>query len=150
MKACAKITSIMVMALVLLFALTAVSISQDNGQVLVIANKSLDLSSISKDQVQLLFTKKISEINGKTITIVLLRKGGLHEAFVSQLVKKSVAQYDRYWRNALFTGSPPVPVMLETEEEMVGYVNSTKDTIGYAQAVDQGKYSNIQIVTVGN
>ena len=93
----------------------------------VIANVSVTVSQVSSGELKgVLLVTRTSLADGAHVEPVLLRSGGVHEAFVKALTGKTVAGLDNYYRSLVFTGKGAMPKMLASDEEMVAYVKATR------------------------
>ena len=143
-----RVVALTITGLFFIIFSASMSFAQESYDVVIIGNKSLNTSSISENDLKLIFTKKISELNGHPVTIALLSKGNIHAEFVKMYLNRSATQYDRFWKKALFSGSPPLPLIVSTEAEMLRYVNYTEGAIGYVGTIDQVKYPDIRVLSV--
>lgn len=101
------------------------------AEVVVIANKNVSETSMSKDKVKQIFLGKVVKWqDGSRIRFVTL-KGDSHKSFLKEYIHRSEAQYKTYWKKILFTGKGSMPKSFDTEQEMAQYVANTKGAIGY-------------------
>ena len=101
------------------------------ADVVVIANKNVSETSMSKDKVKQIFLGKVVKWqDGSRIHFVTL-KGDSHKSFLKEYIGRSEAQYKTYWKKILFTGKGSMPKSFDTEQEMAQYVANTKGAIGY-------------------
>jgi ABC-type phosphate transport system substrate-binding protein len=106
-----------------------------DGNVVIIANKSVPVSSITSATLKLIYLgKKNTWSDGSVIVPVTLQSGGTHEAFLSQFIEKSSSQYSSFWKQAIFTGEGTPPRSFATMSELVSYVANTPGAIGYVTA----------------
>ena len=106
-----------------------------DGNVVIIANKSVPVSSITSATLKLIYLgKKNTWSDGSVIVPVTLQSGGTHEAFLSQFIEKSSSQYSSFWKQAIFTGEGTQPRSFATMSELVSYVANTPGAIGYVTA----------------
>ncbi len=105
------------------------------GDVVIIANKDVPISSIGGGELKKIFIAKKTEWdNGSNIDFVTLDRGDVHKAFLRTYLSKSPSQYQRYFRTLVFTGKGTAPQSFATEGELVSYVSSTSGAIGYVSA----------------
>jgi ABC-type phosphate transport system substrate-binding protein len=103
--------------------------------VIVIANSSVKVSSVTSDDLKGIFlTTKTSLANGGHVEPVLLRSGAVYQAFVKQYVGKTAATLENYYRGLVFSGKGTMPQMLASDAEVVEYVAKTKGAIGYVSS----------------
>jgi ABC-type phosphate transport system substrate-binding protein len=122
-----KKTIFIAAAMVLIYAL-----SLQAGTVIVIANKGVASSSVSRDEIQRMFLgKKTTWENGKKVVPVDQKGGRVQSGFLAEILKKTEAQYDSYWKQAVFTGVGLPPKSFETDAEVVQFVEKTDGAVGY-------------------
>jgi hypothetical protein len=119
-----------IMAMVLPFASAA-----DAGEIVVIANKDVPLTSIDGDVLKNIFlAKKTQWDNGHKIDFVTLKCCDIQKDFLKTYLKKTPTQYQRYFRTLIFTGKGKAPRTLTTGAEVVSYVSNSKGAIGYVSS----------------
>jgi hypothetical protein len=113
---------------VLLFA----SASVRAADVKIIANDSVQASSVSPDELKRVFllTKNSLE-DGSRAEPVLLKGGAAHEAFLREFLGKTDSALQTYYRSLVFTGKASMPKTVSTDAEVVSFVVRTKGAIGY-------------------
>jgi ABC-type phosphate transport system substrate-binding protein len=115
--------------------LLASTLSAADGNVAIIANKSVPVSSITSATLKLIYLgKKNTWSDGSAIVPVSLQSGGIHEAFLGQFIEKSSSQYSSFWKQAIFTGEGTPPRSFATSSELVSYVANTPGAVGYVAA----------------
>jgi ABC-type phosphate transport system substrate-binding protein len=103
-----------------------------HAQVVIIANSSVSASSISKTELRDIFTGASTSLsNGKQVTPVLLRQGGVQDEFLSLYIGKTDSGFRAGWRSILFSGQGAMPKTLDSEAAVVEYVARTPGAIGY-------------------
>ena len=103
--------------------------------VMVICNKSVPESSLTKSELRNIFLGKKQEWStGDSIIPVTLKKGEAHKAFCKIYLIKSPSQFIAYWKKMLFTGKGMIPKSFDNEKEMVDFIATTKGAIGYVSA----------------
>jgi ABC-type phosphate transport system substrate-binding protein len=107
------------------------------AEVVIIANPSVSINSISKDELKEIFTGKlVTWNNGQAIKPALLTKGEAHEEFIQDYVGKTTNQFTTYWRKMIFTGQGIQPLTFNTPGEVIEYVAKTPGAIGYVSPSD--------------
>ena len=102
------------------------------GELVVIANKDVPVSSIYSDDLKNIFLAKKSQWgNGEKIEFVTLKSGPAHEGFMKTYLQKTPSQFQRYFRTLVFTGKGKAPRSFSTEAEVVSFVSNTGGAIGY-------------------
>jgi ABC-type phosphate transport system substrate-binding protein len=98
----------------------------------VIANSSVNTSSVSADELKGVFLATKSSLgDGSHVEPVLEKGGPAHEAFVKEYLGKTDAALQTYYRSLVFTGKASMPKTLGADAEVVAYVAKTKGAIGY-------------------
>jgi ABC-type phosphate transport system substrate-binding protein len=102
------------------------------GDVLIISNKSVSAESLTSDDVKKIFVgKKTRWDDNKKINFVILENDGIHKDFLREYVKRTPAQYRRFWKKQVFTGKGRRPISFKVEKDMIEYVANTSGAIGY-------------------
>jgi len=128
---------------VLFFAVASCASAAD---VLVIVNKGVVASSISKDDLKRVYLgKKTRWDNGDKINFCLI-KTGLLKTFVSDYVGSSVSHYFKYWKKQVFTGKGHMPPFYGKDDDVVKFVAGTKGAIGFVPA--GSNTDSVKVITV--
>lgn len=75
--------------------------------------------------------KKTRWEDGETVVPVMLRSGALHADFVEDLLDRTAARFETYWKQAVFTGRGIPPRAFDDERELLAYVAATPGAVGY-------------------
>lgn len=97
----------------------------------VIAHPSVPVSSISNDELRRVYLLTKTSLGGSHVEIVLSKRGAAHAEFLRTVVSKTDGTLKTYYRQMIFTGTGFMPVMCDSEDEVVAYVAKTKGAIGY-------------------
>lgn len=117
------------------------------GDVLIITNKSVPASSISKVDIKKIFTgKKTRWENDQKINFIIQQGGSTHEQFLRTYVQRTPAQYSRYWKKQVFTGKGRRPTTVSTDEAVIEYVAGTEGAIGYIST--ESATSKVNIISI--
>ncbi len=101
------------------------------GDVIIIANKDVQDSSLSiKDIKEIFLGKKVKWSDNQKVHFILSDDASLHEAFLDKYVKRSGKQFKMYWKKMVFSGKGKKP-KTKSQVEIIEYVKSTKGAIGY-------------------
>ena len=101
----------------------------------VIANASVQETSISADELKGIFLiTKSSLHDGTHVEPVLLKGGAVHASFIKEYLGKTDSALETYYRSLVFTGKGSMPKILATDAEVEAYVAKTKGAIGYVSA----------------
>jgi len=101
------------------------------ADVVIIGNKDIPESSLSKTDIQNIFLGKKTKLGSTKIAFVILKSGDVHENFLKVYLSRTPAQYKKYWKKIVFTGKGKAPKSLKTEEALVEHVKNTEGAIGY-------------------
>ncbi len=114
-------------ALLLMFAFPAWS-----QEVALIVHPDTPIEHLSKKELQKIYmNRKNFWENGTTIKAASLKKGSLHEQFLTDLVRKTEQQYSTYWKRMIFTGKGNPPKSFDSSQEVMAFVAATPGAIGY-------------------
>ena len=117
------------------------------GDVIIIANKNAPASSMSKEDIRIVFlAKKDQWDNGQKIDFVILQDCPEHADFLMKYLKKTSSQFQRYFKTLIFTGKGRAPRAFKTEKELVAYVAATEGAIGYVSTGTD--ISSVRVLTV--
>jgi ABC-type phosphate transport system substrate-binding protein len=117
------------------------------AEVIVIANSGVPVDSIDKNSLRDIFLgKKAFWDKDNKIVVTILKKGAIHEEFLTKYVGKTSAQFQAYWNKLLYTGTGTPPVSFNTEQELVDYVSRNKGAVGYIDA--QTPHKNVKVIRV--
>lgn len=101
----------------------------------IIANPSVEVSSITVEQLRMIYLRVKGTLNGGgRLEPVLLRSGPAHQTFLREYIGRSGPALETYYRSLLFSGKASVPEFLPNEAAMIDYVARTKGAIGYVSA----------------
>lgn len=110
----------------------ASSSEQSEMDIIIIGNKKLPVDTLTANDIKDIFQrKKTLWDDGKKITIALLEGGRTHQEFIRQYIRKTPAQYHRYWRKQVFAGRGVPPISFRSEESLMSHVALTQGAIGY-------------------
>lgn len=102
------------------------------GEVIVVANKSVPDSQLTKDDVKAIFLgEKTKWSNDTKIIFVLLKTPELHEKFIKDYIGKSPSQFDNFWKQQIFTGKGKMPETFNDEKVLLDYLVKTDGAIAY-------------------
>ena len=104
---------------------------EQTAGIVIIGNKNISESSLSKTDIQNIFLGKKTKLGGTKITFVILKSGNVHESFLKEYLSRTPAQYNKYWKKMVFTGKGKAPKVFKTEEDLVEHVQNTEGAIGY-------------------
>jgi TonB family protein len=98
----------------------------------VIANSSVQATSISASDLKSVYLEEKSSLAGSGHVEPVLAKGGpAHDAFLKQVLRRTDSDLQMYYRSLVFTGRGSVPRTLDSDQAVIAYVAKTRGAIGY-------------------
>ncbi len=124
------------LVLLLLFPVLLLGMSLSGGagasDIVIIANPGVTADSLSREAISDIYQgHKGKWENGRTIRVVMLKKGATHERFSEEVVGLSTANLKKLWKKVIFSGSGTPPKILRSEDKCVEYIAATDGAIGY-------------------
>ena len=117
------------------------------GDVFIIAHKSVPVSSITKGEIKKIFIGKMTRWpDDKKINFVTMDPGETHNKFLQNYIKRTPAQYNRYWKKQVFTGKGRKPKSFKTDKGVARYVASTEGAIGYVS--DKNVANEVKVLSI--
>lgn len=136
---CKKTTRISLVCAVGLFLLIAGVLPPGavRAEVVVIANTSVSVDSVSSEDLKKIFTGKLVVWNdGHSIKPAILADGQTHQTFIRNYIGKTTDQFRTYWRRMIFTGQGIQPRTFSKVSDLIEYVTETPGAVGYISASD--------------
>jgi len=127
-------------SLVLVICLTVVALvstraSSSISTVVVIVHPELTIDTLAVEELQLMYLGKRSRWPDDTkVKPGLIKSGALHESFVSDVLDRTPAKFNRYWKQLVFTGKGVPPKSFVSEDALIEYVRATPGSIGYVSS----------------
>ncbi len=117
------------------------------GDLVIIANRSVPVSEMSKTDIQNIYLgkKKVWD-NGMKVVVTALSDGDVADAFLKDYVKKNSNTFNTYWKKQVFTGGGKPPESFQKEKDLAEYVSTTKGAVGYVSS--QSVSDNVKIILV--
>jgi ABC-type phosphate transport system substrate-binding protein len=101
----------------------------------VIANGGAPGAAVSMSDLKAMFLgDKTTWSNGAAVKIVVLEDGAAHKAFLQEVLGKTPAQFDSYWKKLVFTGKAGTPRSFADPAALAAYVAKEPGAIGYVPA----------------
>jgi ABC-type phosphate transport system substrate-binding protein len=114
-------------------AMMASAVPARAADFIVIAHPGVPDGSLSREDVRAVFLgDKTTWSDGKPIKIVVLEEGASHKAFLREVLGKTPAQFDTYWKKMVFTGKAAIPKTCGDTQELLDFVARQPGAIGYA------------------
>jgi len=121
--------------------LLAVTTAQAQAGVVVIGHAGL--GKLKTATIQRIYTGKIIEIDGISITPVNIHPGQLHDQFLHDFLNLDSDKYAAYWTVRRYIGKGVPPMVLNTAEEVKHFVQSTPGAIGYIDESQANEQLNV-------
>lgn len=91
-----------------------------------------ELPKLDNVTIRKLFTGRLIEIGGTTVTVVNAAPGSvLRKHFLAEFLNQDEEKYTAYWTVRKFIGLGSPPRELPSSAAIIGYVQSTPGAIGY-------------------
>lgn len=139
----------MKLILLLYFSMNLAYLAADPalGQVAVIVNKSVSVDSASPDQIADIYRLKVRKWeDGHTIVLYNLKRKKAVKSHFYKLINENSLNLKKLWMRLQLTGEALPPKGLDTEEEVVKRVASTRGAIGF---VSKAKVSDeVKVIAV--
>jgi len=115
----------------------------------IVVSASNPITSLSREQASKLFLKKTPTwADGREVVPVDLPEGSaVREAFTRSVLHKSVAAVKSYWQQQIFSGRGVPPTERPTDGEVLSYVRSNPNAIGYVSSTAP-LGGSVKVVTV--
>lgn len=139
--------SCLIKALILLMVLLLPMPSMA-GEVVLIANADLPVSSMTRGEVKQIFLGKKTTLenwSGK-IVFAVQQKTDAARLFLNEYLGKNTYQYNIYWKKRVFAGKGNAPLTFSSDQEVLAFVSKTTGAIGYVSAGTA--VGNVKIVQV--
>jgi hypothetical protein len=118
--------------LILLLGLAGACCLARAQDVVVVANRHVQISQISSGDLRDIFTGVRSRFpDGSPAVPVTLKGGPAHEVFLKNHVGKGPEEFRTLWRKAVFTGQGAMPRAFDSEAALLEYVAATPGALGY-------------------
>jgi ABC-type phosphate transport system substrate-binding protein len=105
------------------------------AEYVVIANGAAPGAAVSVVDLKAMFLgDKTTWGNGAAVKIVVLEDGAAHKAFLQEVLGKTPAQFDSYWKKLVFTGKAGAPKSFADPVALAAYVAKEPGAIGYVPA----------------
>ena len=120
-----------------LFFSSGLLFAQDSSkEFVVIVNKSNSVKSLSKSQVSRMFLKKVfTWKDGEPVKPIDLVPGSkVRQAFSQDIHGRNVYSIKNYWQQMIFAGRDAPPLEKNTDAEIIDYVKSNPNAIGYVSS----------------
>jgi hypothetical protein len=122
--------------LILLLGLVGCWSAASAQDVVLVANKGVQISVISAADLRAIFLgTKTRFADGSRAVPVFLKGGPVHEVFLRNHVGESPDEFRARWQKAVFTGQGAMPKMFDSESALLLYVAATPGALGYVSRI---------------
>ena len=133
--------------LILLLGLVGCWSAASAQDVVLVANKGVQISEIKNADLRAIFTgEKTRFADGSHAVPVTLKGGAVHEVFLTKHLGESPEEFRAQWRKAVFTGQGSMPKAFDSESSLIEYVATTPGALGYVSRVSAT--DNVKLITV--
>lgn len=102
-----------------------------NESLMVVANKSFTVDSLTTNQLQKIYLGKWTLTqNGEKIHPALLRDKEKLNQFLVDFLRKRPSQFNAYWKQSIFTGQGVPPKALD-EKDLIEYLQNQEQAIAF-------------------
>ncbi len=103
------------------------------ADIVIIGNKAMPDDIIDAKTAKKLWlgkTRKLSGV-GKVVILDQAKNSSIKDEFYKHVTNKTSAQAKAYWAKIVFTGKALPPKSLSSDQEVIDYVKSNDNVIGY-------------------
>ena len=114
----------------------------------IVVNTSNSIDSISLDQLNRIFSKKSKTFENGVPALPIAQKNSRQVTvyFNKVVMKKNAQQLKYYWSRKMFSGSSKPPKSLSSDTEVVKFVSSLKNAIGYVSKLPED--NNVKVIPI--
>ncbi len=104
--------------------------------VVLVANKGVQVSEISNADLRAIFLGTRTRFaDGSHAVPVTLKGGPAHEVFLKNHVGEGPEEFRSQWRKVVFTGQGAMPKAFDSESALIEYVAATPGAVGYVSRI---------------
>jgi hypothetical protein len=102
------------------------------SEIKIIANRGIDTSEISRDDLHRIFLITKTSLPGVShVEPVLENRGAVFALFAKEYIGRTNSALLTYYRGLMFTGKASIPRSFGSDSEVAEYVAKTKGAIGF-------------------
>ena len=122
--------------IIFVYFLAGMVMAQSGKGYQLVVNKDNGISSISKDQLKKIYSKKLTKWdNDDKIKPVDLQKSSVVRGkFTKDVFNKSVSAMKAFWQRQIFSGKGVPPPEKKNDSAVIAYVKNNPGAIGYISA----------------
>jgi len=137
--------SLSLSGVVLILLISAASLIA--GEFLIVANPGVQQDGLDRDVISDIFRgDKTKWDNGSKISVIMLKEGAVHLAFVQEILGTTPEKIRDLWKKAVFTGIGTPPKILKTEQDVIKTVAETEGAVGYVG--ESAPHEGVKIISV--
>ncbi len=108
-----------------------------SGELVVVVHASNESSSVSQEEVASIFLGKQRELPDGTKVVPLDQMEGKksRDEFYTKVVNKTANQLNSYWSRLIFTGKGRPPFAVSGDAEVLEFISSNPNMIGYVDVL---------------
>jgi hypothetical protein len=104
--------------------------------VVVVANRGVQISEISNADLRAIFMGTRTRFaDGSHAVPVTLKGGPVHEVFLKNHLGEGPEEFRSQWRKVVFTGQGAMPKAFDSESALIEYVAATPGAVGYVSRI---------------
>jgi len=116
-------------------------------EIFIIGNRDLPFDTLTRSDVKNIFSMKKTRWQGNfQLNFAILSGGETHNLFVLRYLRKTPAQYRRYWKKLVFSGKGVQPLSFRKEKDLMAHVSLTMGALGYIS--QQPKRRGVKIIKI--
>ena len=130
------------------FFLTSAVFAQSGKSYQLVVNNNNSITSLSKDRVKKIFTKKLTkwDNDSKIKPVDLPKNSTVRSKFTKDVFNKSVSAMKAFWQRQIFSGKGVPPPEKKNNAAVIEYVKNNSGAIGYVST--NADISGVKKVTI--
>ena len=142
----------MIRALIVLLSVSVIFVAgaapDSDKEFYVIVNVDNSIDSISANQLSRIFNKKVKKFENDMASLPVAQKNSrpVTKIFNKTILKKNTKQLKYYWARKMFSGSSKPPKSLASDTEVVKFVASLKNAVGYVSEIPTNKKVKVILI----
>ena len=115
--------------------------SEFNSELFIIVNVENSIDHMSVNQLGRIFSKKVKKFDNEMESLPVAQKNSraVTLIFNKYVLKKNAQQLKYYWARKMFSGSSKPPKSLASDMEVIKFVASVKNAVGYVSKEPKNK-----------
>ncbi len=119
-----------------------------NNELFIIVNVNNSIDHMSVNQLGRIFSKKVKKFDNEMASLPVAQKSSraVTANFNKHVLKKNEQQLKYYWARKMFSGSSKPPKSLASDMEVIKFVASVKNAVGYISQKPKNK--KVKVITI--